>query len=132
MVTSAAEVEYVSLYVNAKTSIPTRHTLIEMGYPHPPTPIQTDNTTAVGIANDFIKQKYCKALDMRWFWLKDRIHRKRYDVYFQSGSQNKADYFTKKHSPTNHRRSRFMFLHQPNVAMQGCVENIFPRVCRIS
>ena len=53
-----------------------RHTLIEMGHPKPPTPIQTDNTTAVGIAIDSIKQKYSKALDMRWYWLKDQIHLK--------------------------------------------------------
>ena len=62
---SVAEAEYVSLYVNAKTGIPMRHTLIEMGHPQPPTPIQTDNTTAVGIATDTIKQKYTKALDVR-------------------------------------------------------------------
>ena len=55
MVTSAAEAEYVSLYNNAKTGIPIRHTLIEIGHPQPPTPIQTDNTTAVGIADDSIK-----------------------------------------------------------------------------
>ena len=131
VVTSTAEAEYVSLYVNAKTGIPMRHTLIEMGHPQPPTPIQTDNTTAVGIATDTIKQKYTKALDMRYYWLKDQIHLKRYDAYFKPGSQNKADYFTKNHSPTYHKQSRFTYLHQANVAMQGCVENIFLRVCGI-
>ena len=132
VVTSAAEAEYVSLYVNAKTGIPMRHTLIEMGHPQPPAPIQTDHTTAVGIANDSIEQKYSKALDMCWYWLKDQIHRKRYDVCFKPGSQNKADYFTKNYSPTHHRQFRFTFLHQANVAMQGCVENIFLCICGIS
>ena len=28
---------------------------------------------------------------MRWYWLKDQIHPKRYDVYFMPGSQKKAD-----------------------------------------
>ena len=130
VVTSAAEAEYVSLYINAKLGIPMRHTLIEMGHPQQPTPLQTDNTTAVGIATDSIKQKYSKALDMRWYWLKDQIHLKHFDVYFKPGSQNKADYFTKNHSPTHHRQSRFTFLHQANVAMQGCVENMFLRVGR--
>ena len=73
VVTSAAEAKYVSLYMNAKTGIPMQHTLIEMGHPQPPTPTQTNNTTAVGIANDSIKQKYSKALDMHWYWLKDQI-----------------------------------------------------------
>ena len=132
VVTSAAEAEYVSLYMNAKTGIPMRHTLIEMGHPQPPTPIQTDNTTAVGIATDSIKQKYSKALDMRWYWLKDQIKLKRYDVYFKPGSQNKADYFTKNHSPSHHRQSRFTFLHQANVAMQGCVENLYIHVCGVA
>ena len=109
MVTSTAEAEYISLYDNAETSIPMRHTLIEMGHSQPPTTIQTENTTTVGIANDSIKQKYSKALGMRWYWLKDQIHCKRYDVYFMPGSQNKADYFTKYHSYTHHRQSRFMF-----------------------
>lgn len=64
VVTSAADAEYVSLYINTKTGISMRYTLIEMGHPQPSIPIQTDNTTAVGIANDSIKQKYSKALDM--------------------------------------------------------------------
>jgi len=85
VVTSAVEVEYVSLYVNAKTGIPMQHILIEMGHPQPSMPLQTDNTTAVGITNDTIKQKYNKALDMRWYWLKDQIQLKRYEVYFKPG-----------------------------------------------
>ena len=61
--------------------IPMQHTLIEIGHPQLPTPIQIDNTTAVGIATDSIKQKYCKALEMRWYWLKDQIHLKHVDVF---------------------------------------------------
>ena len=40
VVTSAAEAEYVSFYINAKLGIPMRHTLVEMGHPQPPTPLQ--------------------------------------------------------------------------------------------
>ena len=107
VITSAAEAEYVSLYNNAETGIPLRHTLIKIGHPQPPTPIQTDNNTAVGIANDSIKQKYSKALDM-----KDQVQLQTYNVFFKPGSQNKTDYFTKNHSPAHHRQSRFTFLHQ--------------------
>jgi len=80
VVTSAVEAEYISLYFNAKTGIPMPHTLIEICHPQPPTPLQTDNTTEVGIlANDTIKQKCSKSLDMRWYWLKDQIYFKWYD-----------------------------------------------------
>ena len=40
---SAAEAEMASLYITAKKMIPLRNTLIEMGWPQPQTPIQTDN-----------------------------------------------------------------------------------------
>ena len=123
VVTSAAEAEYVSLYMNAKTAIPIRHTLMELGHKQPPTPIQADNTTAVGLANDSIKQKYSKALNMRWHWLKDQVKLGHFNVYFKPGAQNKADYFTKMHSPTHHRQARFTYLHQTNTVMRGCVDN---------
>ena len=40
---SAAEAEMVALYITAKNMIPLRNTRIEMGWPQPQTPIQTDN-----------------------------------------------------------------------------------------
>ena len=40
---SAAEEEMAALFITAKKMIPLRHTLIDMGWPQPQTPIQTDN-----------------------------------------------------------------------------------------
>ena len=51
---SAAEAEIGALYINCRAAIPTRHTLTEMGHPPPPTPIQADNTTALGVVNNTI------------------------------------------------------------------------------
>ena len=119
VVTSAAEAEYVSLNMNAKTAVPIRHTLIELGYEQPPTPIQADNTTAVGLANDSIEQKYSKPLNMRWHCLKDQVKLGHFYVYFKPGAENKADYFTKVHSPTHHRQAQFTYLHQMNTVMRG-------------
>ncbi len=45
----------------------------DMGYPQPPTTILCDNTSAIGLANDTIKQKRSKAIDMRFHWIRDRI-----------------------------------------------------------
>ncbi len=45
---SAAESELAALFVMAREMIPHRQTLIAMGWPQPKTPIQTDNSTAVG------------------------------------------------------------------------------------
>jgi hypothetical protein len=53
-----------------------RNCLIEMGHPQPPTPIRTDNTFARGIVTGTIKQKRSKAIDMGFYWLKDRYQQK--------------------------------------------------------
>ena len=43
---SDAEAEVGGLFHNFQTSIPIRNYLILMGYPQPPTPVKSDNTTA--------------------------------------------------------------------------------------
>jgi hypothetical protein len=35
--------------------------------------METDNTTATGYSNGTIKQKRTKAMDMRFYWIKDRV-----------------------------------------------------------
>ena len=47
---SAAESEYGTIFVNAKTAVPIRTTLTEMGWKQGPTSIQVDNSTAAGIS----------------------------------------------------------------------------------
>jgi hypothetical protein len=64
IVSSAAEAELGGLFHNGKDGCPIHTCLEELGHPQPPTPIKTDNTTANGIANDTIKQKRSKAMDM--------------------------------------------------------------------
>jgi hypothetical protein len=48
----AAEAEVGALYINCREAIPACHTLKFMGHPQPPTPMQTDNTIALGIFNN--------------------------------------------------------------------------------
>lgn len=51
-VASAAEAELAGLFHNGQDALPLIHALNEIGHPQPPTPIQTDNSTAAGLAND--------------------------------------------------------------------------------
>jgi len=70
---SVAESEIGALYVNAQADVLIRTCLIEMGHPQPATPLTADNITADGILTGTIKQKRSKAIDMRFYWLKDRV-----------------------------------------------------------
>ena len=65
----AAEVELGALYINCREAIPARHLLEEMGHCQPPTPMQTDNSTVLGVVTNKIHTKRTKAIDMRFHWL---------------------------------------------------------------
>ena len=103
VVTSAAEAETSALFHNAKTAIPIRRILIQLGHPQPPTPIKVDNSTAAGFVNKNITQKRSKSWDMRFHWLRDKETLKNIRVYWDAGSNNDADYFTKTHTTPTHR-----------------------------
>ena len=70
-------------YHNQQKAASMRVTLHEMGHPQPSTPIQVDNLCAAGIANNEIKQKRSKAMDMRLHWMRDRINQDNYIVYWK-------------------------------------------------
>ena len=72
VIESTAEAEMVALYITAKKMIPLRNTLIEMGWPQPHTPTQTDKSTAVVFTNKIIVNKATKSADMKLWWLRDK------------------------------------------------------------
>ena len=126
VMSSAAESEIGALFMNAKIAIPMRITLEELGHPQPPTPIKTDNTTANGIINGTVKQQRSKAIDMRFYWLQDRVEQGQFKIYWAPGDENWADYFTKHHSPTHHKKIRPIYLKELNSPsdLQGCLDLI--------
>ncbi len=72
VMSSVAEAELGALYINAHEAVPCRSVLHEMGHSQPPTPIQTDNSTALGVVTNSILPRRTKAADMRFWWLRDR------------------------------------------------------------
>ncbi|WP_281640541.1 Ty1/Copia family ribonuclease HI [Aurantimicrobium minutum] len=111
---SAAEAETAALFHNGQEGAAIRNILEEMGFPQPgPTPIQCDNTVATGLANDTVKAKRTKAMDMRFYWIKDRVKQGHFRIYWKPGDTNLADYFTKHHPPSHHQQMRYTYLSQP-------------------
>jgi hypothetical protein len=62
-----------ALFVNAKEGTVTRTTLAKMGQNQDAKELKTDNTTSDGIINNTVQQKRLKAMDMRLYWVKDRV-----------------------------------------------------------
>jgi hypothetical protein len=128
---SAAEAEIGAIFINAKEGAVLRTKLEKLGHPQPPTPMETDNTTATGYSNGTIKQKRTKEMDMRFYWIKYRVKQGQFNVYWGPGYQNLADYFIKHHLPAHHKRMREIYIHadeQPinqkgvrDSALRGCV-----------
>ena len=99
---SAAKAELSALYLAAQEMVPLRNTLVEMGWPQPKLPIQTDNSTAVGFTNDTIITRQIKMLCMRLHWLCCRKAQGQFKFYWDKGSNNLAGYHTKHHPPAYH------------------------------
>jgi hypothetical protein len=137
VMSSAAEAEIGALYHNAKEATVIRTTLAEMGHPQPATPIETDNSTACGIMNRTVKQVRSKAIDMRFYWVRDRVEQGHFRIYWAPGVKNIADYFTKHHSPAHHRYMRPIILNELHPSrvteyMRGCIESrVTPKVTRM-
>ena len=66
MMSSAAEAKIGALFVNSRQAILERTTRDEMVHVQPPTPIQTDNTPALGFVSTNIQPKATKSADMRY------------------------------------------------------------------
>ena len=87
--------------------------LSKLGHPQPPTPMKTDNSTALSFIKANIRQKRSKSWDMRYYCLRDRIAQQQFKHYWQPGTMNDADYFTKHHPPKYHVQQRKKFVHVP-------------------
>ena len=111
-------------YADCKSAVPLRITLEEMGHVQPPTPVQIDNTTTEGIMNSTMQQKRSKAMDMRFYWVQDRIKQNHLKEFWKPGNTNLGDYHTKHHAPNHHSNVREHYIHFPGITRQAST-----RVC---
>jgi hypothetical protein len=98
----AAKAELGALYLNAREAVPCRTLLYELGHKQPPTPIKTNNSTALGIVTNNILPRRTKAMDMRFWWLRDHDKQDQFRYYWRPGPTNRGDYFTKHHCSAHH------------------------------
>ena len=101
VVSSATKAETGGIYHDTRGAVPMIVALIEMGHPQDPNGvlITTDNSTAHGILTSTMRAKPSEAYDMRYHWIKDRVLKKKFQLRWDKGINNLADYFTKHHRP---------------------------------
>jgi hypothetical protein len=80
VMSSEAEAEIGAVFLNAKEGAVVRTTLEELGHKQSPIPMERDNTTATGYSNGTIKQKRTKAMDMRFYCIKDRVKQGQFEI----------------------------------------------------
>ena len=66
---SASEAELGAMIITAQEMVAMRQTLQEMKWPQKNYPLQSDNSTAAGVANNNIVTRNLKKMDRRLHWL---------------------------------------------------------------
>ena len=110
---SVAEVHIGATFTNAQEALPIRQMLRDKGHLQPATPMQVDNTTAVGFANRTLKQKRSKSINMKYYWIQDRTNLQQFHIYWIPVKVNLGQYHTKNFSPAHHKQVKSVYLHQP-------------------
>jgi hypothetical protein len=95
VLSSVAEAELCGGFKIAQDAVHYRRIAHDLGYPQPATLLRMDNTVAIGLAQGTINAKRSKAMDMRFFWIVDRIKQKQFQVAHIPGMWNLSDHFTK-------------------------------------
>jgi hypothetical protein len=88
--------------------------LADLGHPQQKTPVHCDNATAVSITNNTVKWQWSRALEMRFFWIGDKVAQDMYQVAWHPGQENLADYQSKHHMGSHHIAVRSWYLHTEN------------------
>jgi hypothetical protein len=85
------EAEVAGTFVNAKEGVNVRNILNTIRHPQSITPLLTDNLTMFGIVSRKMKQQRSKAIDMRFYWLKDLEAQNHFIMFWAPGKLNLGD-----------------------------------------
>ena len=111
---SSEEAETGSFSPNRQQAVPIRTAFTKMGHPQAATLIKTDSVTSYGILNGNMCRKRSKDFDMRFHRMHCRIKPNQLRLYWQMGTENLANDFTKHFLPEHHQRIRYINLQRAN------------------
>ena len=134
---AASESEIAAVYINARKAISFRMALLEKGHRQTFTSLWMGKDASFGVLTSRIIPKKSKAIDMRFFWLRDRGNQKQSKLHWREEACNLADYFTKHHATPYHQKMRKIYLSSCQIWLFNNIEydtlrHMFPlhaRVC---
>ena len=92
------------------TAIGLRRALIGLGHTQNKTPVITDNSTAKNFVHSEMWVKRSKSWDMQFNWLRNCAAQNQFEIKWDKGIHNLADYFTKHHPTSHHRLKRSEYI----------------------
>ncbi len=126
VVASTAEAKLGALFLNCKEGMIFHLTLEELGHPQPKTHIHCNNATAVCVANNTTKRQQLRSMEMRYFWICDKVAQDVIDVKWHPVQENLADYQSKHHPGAQRTALHPWYLHKDNSPL------VLPRAIRPS
>ena len=107
--------------------------LVEMVHTQTTTPAMKDSATGDGFFNDNTQQRHSIAIDMLFYWVRDRVIQEQFLVYFMTGEKNLADHLTNHHTTSHHQAQRSTYIiptseiskyacYMSPIYLLGCVE----------
>jgi hypothetical protein len=74
--------------------------------------VHCNNATTVGIANNTIKQQQSRSMEMKYFWVGDKVAQDLYSLGWYPRQENLADYQSKHHPSAHHTAVHPYYLHE--------------------
>ena len=102
VVSSATESETTEVFYNFQLSISIRCMLEALNHSQSEIPVKTDDPTVNGFVYDNINKKRSKSWDMRYHWRQEKNAKKEFNIFYDKGTDNNADHFTKHHPAQYH------------------------------
>ena len=129
---SAAEAEYMALHEAMKKAIHIRNILNELGFRQQSTLVRCDNTCAVGLANKTMSGRRTKHILRRFHWVQEQVETDIFEVKWEKGNTNVADYFTKAMNKKDHlNMTRIFGLQLTDNESERVAEEGVLRECRV-
>lgn len=90
---SVAEAEYIATFMVGQMGLELRNTLNDLGNHQDKILLTTDNAIAYGINNDTVKIKRTRSIDIKYFWMRDRVRTGDFNALWREGKSSLADFF---------------------------------------